>query len=119
MGAPVIASNVSSIPEITEDAALLIDPYDWESIFRAMKNLVEDPNLRLLIGEKAMHQSAKFSWSSTAARVLQLYQEVTRCEPLTESLRQRDLGHDLRQNWGRPQWKRSVAGMKQGKPEGE
>jgi len=66
---------------------------------------VEDQNLRLLIGEKAMHQSAKFSWSSTAARVLQLYQEVIRCEPLTESLRQRDLGHDFRQSRGLPHGK--------------
>lgn len=72
-GAPVISSNVSSIPEILGDAGLLIDPHDKESLVRAMRRLAGSPVLRAELVERARAQSARFSWESTARRVRDIY----------------------------------------------
>lgn len=66
---PIIASNVSSMPEVAGDAALLIDPYSVESIADAMTLLYKDEKIRSGLIEKGKNQRKKFSWNDSAKKM--------------------------------------------------
>jgi len=76
LGAPVIASNVSSIPEIVGSAGIMVDLHDQGALYEAMRKIFADPGFRLNLKEKAIHQASQFSWKSAASRVLECYHEV-------------------------------------------
>jgi glycosyltransferase involved in cell wall biosynthesis len=86
LGAPVITSNVSSLPEIVGDAGILIDPFHEQELFQAMRRLVEDAPYRIEMQEKGLRRSAQFSWSTTASQVLELYQKTQKPGATTRSL---------------------------------
>ena len=65
-GTAVITSNVTSMPEIAGDAALLTDPFDPNSIADAMKKLTLDADLRSSLIEKGSIRGKEFSWDQTA-----------------------------------------------------
>ena len=65
-GVPVITSNVTSMPEVVEDAGILVDPFSVEDITKAMVNIVADQSLRKKLAEKSKTQAQKFSWDKTA-----------------------------------------------------
>lgn len=65
-GIPVIASNASSVPEITGDAALLVDPHNPQNIADAMKELISDTSLKTSLIEKGHIRKTFFSWDKTA-----------------------------------------------------
>jgi glycosyltransferase involved in cell wall biosynthesis len=75
-GAPVITSNVSSLPEVVGDAALLIDPYDPEAIADAMRRVFSDEALRQQLKERGHIRARHFSWDRSVRRVHEIYQEV-------------------------------------------
>ena len=75
-GVPVITSNTSSMPEVSGDAALLIDPYNPKEITDAMIKLSTDHELRKQLVAKGVLQAAKFSWKSMAENVLDIYREI-------------------------------------------
>lgn len=62
---PVITSNVTSMPEVAADAALLVNPFDVESIANAMV-VVQDENVRKSLIEKGRVRKNDFSWDKTA-----------------------------------------------------
>ena len=66
---PVITSNVTSMPEVAGEAALLTDPRNPESIATAMMQLATDPELYRLLIEKGRHRRLYFSWEKTAERL--------------------------------------------------
>lgn len=75
-GTPVITSNLSSLPEVTGDAALLIDPYDVGAIARAMHDLATDDRLRAHLRTASLARASQFSWFKTGqatAEVLQRF----------------------------------------------
>ena len=76
LGAPVITSNVSSIPEIVGDAGIMVDPFREQDLFQAMKELGSAPSHRAALREKGFRRAAQFSWSASASRILELYQKV-------------------------------------------
>lgn len=76
LGAPVIASMVTSIPEIIGDAGILVNPRCEEAICAAMLQLVTDSQCRVHLRARARRQAAKFSWQAAAQAVLTCYQEV-------------------------------------------
>jgi glycosyltransferase involved in cell wall biosynthesis len=76
LGAPVIASNVSSIPEIIGQAGILVDPMNQDEIAQAMRKLIFEPGFRNRLREKALQKASQFSWQSTASLVLGCYAEV-------------------------------------------
>ena len=82
LGAPVITSNVSSLPEIAGQAALFIDPTSEEAVFQAMRQLTSDPRARLLLKENSIRQAAQFSWRSTASFVLECYRDLSPRSPI-------------------------------------
>jgi glycosyltransferase involved in cell wall biosynthesis len=75
-GVPVITSNTSSLPEVADDAAVLVDPNKPEEIAGAISRLIEDSALCNELVEKGYRQSAKFSWKAMAIKVLEIYKEV-------------------------------------------
>ena len=76
VGVPVITSNVSSIPEITGDAAVLVDPESVEEIADAMKRIVEDRALREQLKTRGVARAKEFTWEKMAKETLAVYQEV-------------------------------------------
>lgn len=75
-GCPVITSNTSSMPEIAGEAAILIDPYDPNTITQAMKKITSDTDIRSSMIQKGLHQAAGFSWAQMASHVLNIYHEI-------------------------------------------
>jgi glycosyltransferase involved in cell wall biosynthesis len=70
---PVIASNTSSLPEVLDDAAVLVNPENVFDIARGMKLILYDEVLRQKLIQKGIEQVSKFSWKLAAQKVLQIY----------------------------------------------
>ncbi len=78
-GAPVVTSNVSSLPEITGDAAVLVDPYDVESIVDGVRRVLTDPGLAGDMRRKGLARARDFSWERSVSRTLEIYRLVGSC----------------------------------------
>ncbi len=74
---PVITSNITSMPEVAGDAALLVNPYSIESIKDAMLKISIDEKLRNELILKGQAQRVKFSWDNTAQAVWKSIERVT------------------------------------------
>ncbi len=71
-GCPVIASNTSSIPEVVEDSAILIDPQSYTEISGAMIKLIKDEDFGESLRQKGLLQAKKFSWEKSAEELLEV-----------------------------------------------
>jgi glycosyltransferase involved in cell wall biosynthesis len=67
-GTPVLASDVSAMPEVAGDAALLVDPSDAEAIRNGMEGLIADRELRRRLREAGLDRAGGFDWDETARR---------------------------------------------------
>lgn len=76
-GTPVIASNLTSIPEVVGDAAILINPHDSDSISNAIISLSLDNNLRKSLIQKGLNQSSLFNWKQTAFETINIYKKIS------------------------------------------
>ncbi len=76
LGAPVITSNTSSIPEVAGDAAMLIDPNDFMQIAEAILKVISDRKLRQDLINKGKTRASLFSWENTAKKTLEAYRSV-------------------------------------------
>jgi glycosyltransferase involved in cell wall biosynthesis len=72
-GTPTLTSNVSSMPEVAGDAALLVDPTSELEIAAGLRCLISDSELRLALAQRSTQQAARFNWSKTAYETLQVY----------------------------------------------
>ena len=63
---PVITSNVTSMPEVAGDAAIIVDPFSVKSICEGMVKIATDPTLADSLNEKARERRKVFSWQKTA-----------------------------------------------------
>jgi glycosyltransferase involved in cell wall biosynthesis len=75
-GTPVITSNVSSLPEVVGDAAMLIDPYDPVAISSAMRRVLSEPALRDDLRRRGLARVKEFSWERSVKRIREVYDEV-------------------------------------------
>jgi glycosyltransferase involved in cell wall biosynthesis len=75
-GTPVVTSNVSSLPEVVNDAAVLVNPENVFDIARGIREALLDEELRCALIAKGKTQAARFSWARTARAVLGVYEEV-------------------------------------------
>lgn len=75
-GAPVIASNLTSIPEVVGDGGILINPYDVSEISLAIGNLLSNESLRSELSSKALIRAKDFSWQNTARCTLKVYEDI-------------------------------------------
>jgi glycosyltransferase involved in cell wall biosynthesis len=75
-GCPVITSNVSSLPEVAGEAALLIDPYRVETIASALVSLLTNPCLSQTLIQKGFEQARRFTWEAAARKTLEVFEKV-------------------------------------------
>ena len=79
--APVVCSNVSSLPEVAGDAALLVDPRDPAALADAAALVLTQPALAARLRELGPPQAARFRWQSCAAETAALYHAVAANRP--------------------------------------
>jgi len=75
-GTPVICSEVSSLPEVVGDAAVIVNPENVFDIARGIRETLLDHDLRRRMIEKGFQQLRRFSWDTSARQVLETYEEV-------------------------------------------
>ena len=75
-GVPVVTSNVSSLPEVAGDAALLADPLDVQALADNMQRLLLDDDLQQSCIAKGYMQCKHFTWEQSADILVKLYQRL-------------------------------------------
>jgi glycosyltransferase involved in cell wall biosynthesis len=75
-GTPVVTSNVSSLPEVAGDAAVLVDPLDPKAIANGIYRALTDDALRRELRARGLARARQFSWETSVRRVREIYQEV-------------------------------------------
>ena len=75
-GVPVITSNVSALPEIAGDAALLVDPRSQSELRDALGRLLLYPEIRTRLAVRGRQRAERFRWEVCAAKSMQFFQEV-------------------------------------------
>jgi len=75
-GTPVITSNTSSLPEVTGNAAILVDPHDTNAIANAITRILGDEQLREDLRQKGYLQAQRYTWSKAAGKMLSVYQKL-------------------------------------------
>jgi glycosyltransferase involved in cell wall biosynthesis len=75
-GTPVVTSNTSSLPEVAGNAALLVNPENVFEIRRALQRVLLDSALRERMKQRGYEQAQRFSWTTSVARILEIYREV-------------------------------------------
>ena len=75
-GAPVVTSNVSSLPEVVGGAAVLVNPENVFDIARGIRDVLLDEGLRAGLIDRGREQLARFSWERTARQMLEIYEEA-------------------------------------------
>lgn len=76
LGVPVVASHVTSIPEVVGEAALLVDPWDPQDIARAMVTLVADESLRRQYSTRGQARVRDFTWDACSKQTLAVIHEA-------------------------------------------
>jgi len=72
-GTPVLTGNVSSMPEVAGDAALIVDPYSVQAIATGIRTLLTDEGLRATLITNGYPQAARFSWQQAARQLKAIY----------------------------------------------
>ena len=75
-GTPVLTSNLSSLPEATGDAAVMVDPYDVEALAEGLNRLLTDELLRRELHERGLAHAGRFTWSRTAQETAGVYRRA-------------------------------------------
>ncbi len=81
-GVPVACSNVSSLPEVAGDAALLFDPRSVDGMVAAIKRGLEDAELRAMLSRRGRERAQQFTWERCARQVLNVLEQVDRTEQI-------------------------------------
>ena len=77
-GVPLLSSTTGALPEVTGEAALAVDPYDIDAIAHGIRRLDIDDALRIRLAAEGLVQADKFSLSTYAGRIRQLYHGIAR-----------------------------------------
>jgi glycosyltransferase involved in cell wall biosynthesis len=76
-GVPTLASNVSSLPQVAGDAALLVDPTDVAEIAEGLARLLTEPAFAEDLRQRGLQRAATFTWAATARATLDVYRHLT------------------------------------------
>jgi glycosyltransferase involved in cell wall biosynthesis len=77
-GVPVVTSNITSMPEVAGDAALLVDPFSVEAIAHAMMRLRDEPGLRMQLIDAGRQRAQLFNWDDSAEKFMRIIEETAR-----------------------------------------
>jgi glycosyltransferase involved in cell wall biosynthesis len=72
-GTPVVTSNVSALPEIVGDAAILVDPEQADSIADGVIRVLSDESFRADLVRKGLARARQFSWDRSVRRTWDIY----------------------------------------------
>jgi glycosyltransferase involved in cell wall biosynthesis len=75
-GTAVVTSNVSSLPEVTGDAAILVDPHSQDAIAGGICRVLEDNVFREELVTKGQARAKQFSWDRSIQHTLEIYRET-------------------------------------------
>ena len=75
-GTPVIASNVTSVPEVCKNSAILVNPNDVNELSYSMERVLTDSFLKLTMIERGLLTSNKYSWKNTALNTIEAYRNI-------------------------------------------
>jgi glycosyltransferase involved in cell wall biosynthesis len=75
-GTPVVTSNTSSLPEVVDNAAILVNPENVFEIMRGIHRILVDQPLREKLKQRSNEQVQRFSWDTSVRRIIQVYSEV-------------------------------------------
>jgi glycosyltransferase involved in cell wall biosynthesis len=75
-GCPILASNVSSIPEVVGDAAVMADPKDTEAVAKEMAKILSEPKILKSLSGKSLRRAKEFTWEKTAAKTYEFFRYV-------------------------------------------
>lgn len=75
-GVPVIAGNLTSLPEVVQDAGVLVDPFDEQAFTTAMARMIEDSSHRSRLSAGGLERAKVFKWNQTARLTLEVYKQV-------------------------------------------
>ena len=75
-GAPVIASETSSLPELVGDGGLLVDPASVSAIAEAMGRCSDDAALRATLIERGFQRAKRYTWAAAAQQVMAVFDEL-------------------------------------------
>jgi glycosyltransferase involved in cell wall biosynthesis len=75
-GCPVIASNVSSLPEVVGEAGVLVEPTDAAQLAGAIRELLVNPQRVDILRERGYAQAQRFSWEKCARETISVYRQV-------------------------------------------
>lgn len=76
-GVPVLASNAASLPEVTGDCGVIVDPYSAEAIADGMERLYSDSSLRQQLSEQGIERAKGFTWDKSAEILYNVYKELS------------------------------------------
>lgn len=76
-GTPVITSNLSSLPEVAGDAAILVDPYNVAEITDAMQTVASDERVRSQLRSAGLARASQFSWKKTGQQTAEVLQRFS------------------------------------------
>jgi alpha-1,3-rhamnosyl/mannosyltransferase len=76
-GVPVVTSNVSALPEVTGDAALLVDPHSQSELRDALQRILLYPDLRAKLAVRGRERAERFRWSECAAKSWEFFRDVS------------------------------------------
>ena len=78
VGKPIACSDESSLPETLKDGGEYFDPHDPQSIAQAIRRLIDDPNRRAQLANRAKEHAASYSWTRCARETWQFVTQTYR-----------------------------------------
>jgi len=75
-GTPVISSNTTALAELSDGAALSVDPGDIEGLAKSMQALLSDSGMRADLAARGLKRAGEFSWTRAAERTLEGYRKA-------------------------------------------
>ncbi|NEU76745.1 glycosyltransferase family 4 protein [Hassallia byssoidea VB512170] len=75
-GTPVITSNVTSLPEVAGNAAILVEPMDVQAMVKAISHLQTDPSYQNILIQRGQERAREFSWEKTGEQIAGVYEHL-------------------------------------------
>jgi glycosyltransferase involved in cell wall biosynthesis len=75
-GAPVVVSNITSLPEVIGDAGIMIQPTDTQALANALRRVLNDDALQTEMRAKSLARASNFTWQRTALRTVESYERT-------------------------------------------
>ena len=75
-GTPVVAANTSSLPEISSEAAIMVDPYNVNSIAEGLSSVLDNPLTAKMLSKRGLKQVENFNWGKVAYETYRIYKKL-------------------------------------------